>query len=141
MITAPPRRPLLIAAIWVAFCGAFAFLGCGKTGSAQPAKVSGIVTFHGRALSGGTIVFSPDPDKAVGGKMMVANISQDGRFQLADGAAAVVPGWYRVAIADGPSSYSSGFPDSLRRPDRSGLEREVKAGHDHHFEFLIELTR
>ncbi len=141
MITPPRRRPLLVAAIWAVFCGAFAFLGCGKSGSAQPSKVSGIVTFQGRALSGGTIVFSPDPDRAVGGKILVANISQDGRFQFAEGAAAVVPGWYRVAIAEAPSSYTSGFPDSLRRPDRSGLEREVKAGHDEHFEFLIELTR
>jgi hypothetical protein len=74
--------------------------------------------------------------------MASAIIDRDGRFELANGAATVVPGWYRVAVSDSPDAFDTGlFPAKLQRPDRSGLEREVKPGHDHHFEFLIELTR
>ncbi len=117
-------------------------LGCAKVPSAEPAKVSGTVSFQGRALSDGLIVFTPDPERGNGGKMFSANINSNGRFQLADGTAAVLPGWYRVAIAE-PAGWYGGrdFPAELRRPDRSGLEREVKPGYDHDFDFIIELTR
>lgn len=74
--------------------------------------------------------------------MLTASTDASGRFVLADGTAAVAPGWYRVAIADPPVwEWGYQFPAELRRPDKSGLEREVQAGHDHHFEFVIELTR
>ena len=117
-------------------------LGCAKVPSAEPAKVGGTVSFQGRALADGLIVFTPEPERGNGGKMFSANINSNGRFQLADGTAAVAPGWYRVAIAE-PAGWYGGrdFPAELRRPDRSGLEREVKPGFDHDFDFVIELTR
>jgi hypothetical protein len=115
-------------------------MGCAKAPSADPAKVGGTVLFQGRALADGLIVFTPDPDRGNGGKLFTANINSNGRFQLADGTAAVAPGWYRVAIAE-PAGWYGNFPAELRRPDRSGLEREVKPGMDHDFDFAIELTR
>ena len=115
--------------------------GCGKPTPPPPAKVSGSVAFQGRPLSGGLIVFVPDFDKGNSGKMLAATVQHDGGFQLADGAAVVTPGWYRVAVSDPPGYFDGVFPAPLRRPDRSGLEREVKPGHEHHFDFAIETTR
>jgi hypothetical protein len=115
-------------------------LGCAKAPSAEPARVGGTVSFQGRALADGLIVFTPDPERGNGGKLFTANINSNGRFQLADGTAGVSPGWYRVAIAE-PAGWYGNFPAELRRPDRSGLEREIKPGMDHDFDFAIELTR
>ncbi len=126
----------------LALGGLVAFFGCARTPPQAAAKVGGLVTFENRPLAGGVVVFVPDADRTAGGKMLTATIDAGGRFALADGLAAVQPGWYRVAIADSPSGeWSYVFPTELRRPDRSGLEREVKAGHEHHFEFLIESSR
>lgn len=118
------------------------FFGCARTPPPAAARVSGLVTFEGRPVSGGVVVFVPDADRTANGKMLTATTDASGRFTLADGTAAVQPGWYRVAIADPPGGeWSYVFPAELRRPDRSGIEREVKAGHDHEFDFVIELTR
>lgn len=126
----------------LALGGLLVFFGCARTPPAATARVSGVVTFEGRHLAGGVVVFVPDADRTAGGKMLTATTDASGRFALADGAAVVAPGWYKVAIADPPGGeWAYVFPAELRRPDRSGLEREVKAGHDHNFEFLIELTR
>lgn len=126
----------------LAFGGLLVFLGCARTVPPAAAKVGGLVTFEGRPLAGGVVVFVPDADRTAGGKMLTATTDASGRFVLADGAAAVAPGWYRVAIADPPGGeWAYVFPAELRRPDRSGIEREVKAGHDHQFEFVIELGR
>jgi hypothetical protein len=117
-------------------------LGCGKPTEVPPAKVEGRVTFGGRPLAGGLIVFVPDVDKGSSGKMLTAGLAADGGYQLANGAPAVPSGWYRVAIAEPAETFGgSPFPPQLRRPDRSGLERQVKPGHDHRFDFDIELTR
>lgn len=126
----------------LALGGLLVFFGCARTPPSATAKVSGYVSFEGRPLSNGVVVFVPDADRTAGGKMFTATTDASGRFALADGAAVIQPGWYRVAIADPPGGeWSYAYPAELRRPDRSGLEREVKAGHDHEFEFLIELTR
>ncbi len=126
----------------LALGGLLVFFGCARTPPAATARVSGVVTFEGRPLAGGVVVFVPDADRTAGGKMLTATTDASGRFVLADGAAVVAPGWYKVAIADPPGGeWAYVFPAELRRPDRSGLEREVKVGHDHQFEFVIELTR
>ena len=126
----------------LALGGLLIFLGCARTTSPASAKVSGLVTFEGRPLAGGVVVFVPDADRTANGKMLTATTDVNGRFVLADGAAIVAPGWYKVAIADPPGGeWAYAFPAELRRPDRSGIEREVKAGHEHQFEFVIELGR
>ncbi len=138
-------RPRLI--IWLLGCtmclvAAWLPAGCGRGTSQPAAKVTGLVQFEGRPLWDGLIVFTPDADRGCVGTMHSAVIDRNGEFALAQGAASVQPGWYRVAISDAASgSASSTFPAVLRRPDRSGLERQVLPGQEHHFEFLIDLSR
>ena len=111
--------------------------GCGG-GSAVPATVRGRVLFQGRPLAGGTVVFTPHPDRGPAGKPAMALIDYQGTFRLsADSSPYLVAGWYRVSLAGAPETWTI-FPDALRRPDRSGLEREVHAGRENVFEFHVE---
>jgi hypothetical protein len=118
--------------------------GCGSSETPVPTTVRGRVTFQGQPLAGGLVVFSPDAERGGSGKPMRAEIRDDGSFELtAESKPDVPPGWYRVAIAPAPASGSQIqplLPLQLRRPDQSGLVREVAAGKDHHFEFAIEST-
>lgn len=117
-------------------------VGCGQPAAPAAARVEGRVTFQGRPLAGGVVVFVPDADRNAAGGMHTAAVDGDGGYRLADGAATVPPGWYRVALAEPAGVFAPGtFPPPLRRPDRSGLERQVKPGHDHRFDFEVELTR
>jgi hypothetical protein len=118
---------------------ALAFAGCGG-GSPTPATVRGRVLFQGRPLAGGTVVFTPHPERGTSGKPAVASIDHQGAFRLnVEGSPYLAAGWYRVALADpGTPQTWAVFPPALRRPDRSGLEREVVAGQDNVFEFHIE---
>src|SRR4051812_44177002 len=84
-------------------------------GSRKPAQtptvVRGAVTFQGRPLAGGLVVFSPDPDRGGSGKPARGEIGPDGRYELRlGGDPAVPPGWYRVAIAASPTP-AFVFPD------------------------------
>src|SRR5437764_1063836 len=112
---------------------------------AVPATVRGLVTFQGRPLAGGLVVFAPDRDKGNAARPATATVDGDGRFQLAiDGSTAIAPGWYRVALADAPGVFSEDagfprFPVALRRPDRAGLDREVVAGRENVFVFHVEV--
>jgi len=136
------RTVFAITGLAVALMGLALPIGCAKPKSAEPSRVVGRVMFQGQGLADGVVVFVPDAERGTAGPMLSALVNASGRFVLADGAEAVAPGWYRVAIAE-PAGWSGGqtFPPELRRPDRSGLEREVKPGHDHDFDFQIELTR
>jgi hypothetical protein len=114
-------------------------LGCGSE-PRTPATVRGRVLFDGRPLAGGTVVFVPDGARGPAAKPAIATIDSRGLFRLnAEGSPYIVAGWYRVALADAglPETWAV-FPPALRRPDRSGLEREVKPGKDNVFEFQIE---
>lgn len=127
------RREALLAAV-LAAAG-----GCGPSAPPAPATVRGAVTFQGRPLAGGLVVFAPDRDKGNGGRPVAAAVEPDGSYALAaDGSATVPPGWYRVTISDPPGD-GSAFPAALRRPDRSGLAREVVAGRENVFVFAIEV--
>lgn len=113
--------------------------GCGRGGPPPTGLVRGAVTFQGRPLVGGLVVFAPDRDKGMAGKPVRAAIADDGSYV----AEAVPAGWYRVAVADPPGVDWEGhgwprFPAALRRPDRSGLEREVVAGRTNELHFHIE---
>jgi hypothetical protein len=137
---------LLIAAVALAAGAAAASVGgCSRPEPAAPATVRGTVTFQGRPLSGGLVVFAPDRERGNAGRPVSAAVAADGTYRLAvDGGAAVTPGWYRVAIAD-PAEWAvretglPRFPPALRRPDRAGLDREVVAGKENVFDFLIEV--
>lgn len=117
--------------------------GCGPSAESAPVRVGGTVTFYGRPLAGGIIVFAPDADRGTSGKALAATVGPDGYFQLSGGGP-VPPGWYRVAVADAPAadaaySYRPRFPAALRRPDKSGLSREVRPGGDNFFDFVIDI--
>ncbi len=127
--------------------------GCGSASREDvPTTVRGRVTVQGRPMAGGMIVFAPHPEYGGKGRAATAEIDANGEYELTfDGGKTIAPGWYRVALADPPYwttvapgdaprlSAVSGFPEALRRPDRSGLEREVISGKQNEFEFHIEV--
>lgn len=119
--------------------------GCGRKAPGGPATVRGAVTFQGRPLAGGLVVFSPDPERGGSGKPARGDLGPDGTFALAlGGEPAIPPGWYRVAIAPAPASVLDpsdrpAFPAKLARPDQSGLLREVKPGQENVFDFAVEV--
>lgn len=135
-----PVLAMLGGAVAVALHG-----GCSSSAPAGPAAVRGTVTFQGRPLSGGLVVFTPDRQRGATGTPARGEIGPDGTFRLEHaGGHGIPPGWYRVAIAAAPSAGPTepgrpGFPPQLRRPDTSGLVREVTAGKDHTFEFAVEV--
>jgi hypothetical protein len=120
--------------------------GCSRRAASPPATVRGKVTYQGEPLVDGLIVFAPDPDRGGRGPIGQGEISADGTFQLMiAGANTIPPGWYRVAFAPAPQ-YAPGsvrdrapFPLQLSRPDQSNVVREVKAGQENVFEFMIEI--
>ena len=119
--------------------------GCGsKTPAPGPATVRGKVTFNGKPVAGGLVVFTPDPQRGGSGKPARAETGPDGGFVLhLDSAPQIPAGWYRVSIAPpavvpDPTAPSPPFPAKLARPDLSGLEREVQSGKEHVFEFAVE---
>lgn len=126
--------------------------GCSRSTANPSGTVRGRVLVQGRPLAGGLIVFSPHPERGATGPTATAEIDANGEFKLqAAGKPEILSGWYRIAIAE-PANWStvipgeaprlsavSGFPEALRRPDRSGLEREVVAGRENEFEFHIEV--
>lgn len=135
-----PRSPPPIQTTmrWYALllCG-LTLAGCGH-GTPSPIAVRGSVTFQGRPLAGGLVVFAPDRDRGTTGKPVSATVGDDGSY-----AATISPGWYRVALADPPGIDWEGhgwprFPAALRRPDRSGLDREVVAGRENVLHFHVE---
>ena len=113
--------------------------GCGGTAPAPgPATVRGKVTLNGQPVASGLVVFTPHPERGGRGKSAYAETGPDGSYSLQlDKANAIPPGWYRVSLSPAPAP--SGFPAKLARPDASGIEREVHAGKEHVFEFVVEV--
>jgi hypothetical protein len=124
--------PLLSLAAGVLILGPH--LGCSRPAPPGPATVRGTVTLQGRPLPGGTVVFTPDKDRGTSGKPVRGEIGPDGTFRF---ASPIPPGWYRVSIAGPPGGDT--FPPQLRRPDTSGVVREVTPGKEHVFEFAVEV--
>ena len=108
--------------------------GCSAK-TAAPSSVEGHVTFLGRPLAGGLVVFTPDPGRGGTGRPVIADIASNGHYAMP----ALSPGWYRVSLADPPSwNAIDGFPAALRRPDHSGLSREIVPGRAHRIDFRID---
>lgn len=135
--------------IWsfVVGVGLIQLVGCSPPPATGPVQVSGTVLFQNRPLAGGLIVFSPDANHGQFGKALRATIQNDGTYviRVEAPASASAVGWYRVAIADPPGLFTPElgypeFPKALRRPDRSGLQREIKPGTENVFHFHIEIT-
>jgi hypothetical protein len=112
--------------------------GCGKSKPFETV-VRGQILYRGEPVSGGLIVFAPNPDRGSDGPVATATLNDDGSFTLTfpDGKP-VAPGWYRIAVAPKAGSVRvptadrpyPGLPAKYRNPSLSGLEREVKAGAD-----------
>ncbi|MGL4419686.1 MAG: carboxypeptidase-like regulatory domain-containing protein [Gemmataceae bacterium] len=136
---AGPGMYLIVRIIVVGLC--VLPLSCSRGGGAATATVRGKVTFQGRPLAGGVIVFSAHPDKGTPGTRASAEIDNDGEYRLAvNGSPYLPPGWYRIAVAEpATTAVDAGFPTALRRPDRSGVDREVLGGKENVFEFHIML--
>ena len=120
--------------------------GCKRSSApAGSTTVRGTVSFQGKPLVGGLVIFSPDADRGGSGKPMRGNLGPDGRYQLMlSGNTGIPSGWYRIAIVSLPSAGSSPgeqptFPAKLNRPDLSGLIREVQAGQENVFDFAVEV--
>jgi len=115
--------------------------GCGTgTGEVELVPVYGKVTFRGRPLAGGTIVFVPDPERGAHGPLALAVLDAQGRFTLhSDGRPGVVPGWHRITVAAAQSVEDEpALPSRYADPERSGLAREVQAGKASVFDLVLE---
>jgi hypothetical protein len=102
-------------------------IGCGRSGGSL-ATVQGQVFYRGKPLSGGTIVFTPDPERGCRGPQAWAEIKAEGRFDLhTEGRRGALPGWHRVTIAPSDGDRSGRLPGRYRDPEQSGQRFEVKA--------------
>ena len=117
--------------------------GCQKPAPIAPAQVRGTVTFQGRPLAGGLIVFTPER----GEKPFAARLDKGGRYELEPApppapnlppgvSQGVPPGFYQVSFSDGLYR-EDGFPSELRRPDTSLTTCEVLAGQENVLPFHI----
>ena len=112
-----PVAALGVGAALVALPG-----GCSRKTPAAPATVRGAVTFQGRPVAGGLVVFSPDPERGGTGKPVRGEIGTDGRYDLRPaGQPAVPPGWYRVAIAAPPAAPASALDPVFPPGTKTGL--------------------
>ena len=145
------RRDWLTAAASGAL---MAVVGCGRPALPATAKVLGRVTLDGTPLAKGVVMFYPDRAKGTVGRMAVAPIGSDGRFELSSfkpGDGAII-GHHLVAVVcetdpptmeqtkmQPPPVVRSLIPEKYTRPESSGLKFEVKTGAAN--EFLLELRR
>jgi hypothetical protein len=138
------KRLAFLGLIWVGVA-----CGC-ESGMEALAPVRGKVTYQGRALSTGVIVFTPDPERGSSGPVARAEIQPDGSYALSTrdlpGAAS---GWHRVTLVAlelpsgevprGPFTMPrSLLPERYRDPQLSGLVRKVKAGEENRIDFDLE---
>lgn len=103
--------------------GLLLILSCGGSGD-NLAPVQGQVFFRGQPLTGGTIVFTPDPERGGSGPQAWAEIGSDGRFQLStEGRRGAVVGWHRITIG---CAAAAKLPGRYRDPEMSGQNFEVR---------------
>ncbi len=113
---------------WCAYCWWLVLvLGCG--GSEETlAPVQGQVFYQGKPLTGGTIVFTPDPRRGGHGPQAWAEIDADGRYHLlTSGRKGATPGWHCVTIAPCKNNTAVRLPARYRDPEQSDQHFEVKA--------------
>jgi hypothetical protein len=117
-----------------------ALCGCGPGGE-ETVPVRGTVYFQDRPLAGGTIVFTPDPERGGRGPLGLGEIHPDGTYTLTtEGRFGAVVGWHRVTIAPAKSDPPPDVPLPRRYsdPEGSDLSREVVPGKANTFDFHLE---
>lgn len=136
------RRVILLTLL------AGALAGCDGGPTLSP--VHGKVTFRGKPLTRGTIVFIPDAQRGGNGPLASADIEADGNYNLQTGSTpGVTPGWHRVTImaVEPPAATAAGqrfqvprslIPEKYRDPELSGLNCEVKPGKENGINFNLE---
>jgi hypothetical protein len=103
----------------------FALLLAGCGGPAPLVPVSGQVLYKGQPLTGGVIVFTPNPERGNRGPLAIAEVAPDGTFTLTtDDKPGCKAGWHRVTV----SCAEAGVPDFYSDPELSGQHVEVKPG-------------
>jgi hypothetical protein len=125
---------------------ALAVLGCGQSDKLTP--VRGQVFFHGQPLAGGTIVFTPDPERGGHGSLACGEIDIEGRYSLHTGdQLGVASGWHRITIASPAPVAVPGhpaaeptidLPRTYSDPEQSGLLREIAPGKSGEQDFHLE---
>jgi hypothetical protein len=124
-------------------------IGCSAPEKPELAPVRGKVSYRGKPLGTGTIVFAPDSLRGNSGPLARADIQADGSYQLKAGTlTGAPPGWHRVtvaAVADTPqppgqkmANPRTLLPEKYRDPELSGLSCEVQAGKDNTINFNLE---
>jgi hypothetical protein len=117
--------------------------GCGDPKPVL-APVRGHVTFRGAPLTGGAIVFTPDPERGGNGPLACGRIDSEGGFVLVTGQDfGAVPGWHRVTFKaltpDAPSAAPETLlPARFSNPETSGQSGEVKPGQGNVIDFRLE---
>jgi hypothetical protein len=114
--------------------------GCGP-GADEKVPVRGTVYFHDQPLAGGTIVFTPDPERGGRGPLALGEVGKDGTYSLwTEGRPGAVVGCHRVTIAAGKSDPppDSPLPRHYSDPEHSGLSREVQSGKANVFDFHLD---
>src|SRR5260370_654021 len=76
--------------------------GCGN-GIGKTVPVAGVVTYDGKRLQTGTIIFRPDTARGNTGREAIGTIDDDGSFVLftamgPETQEGATPGWYKVGI-------------------------------------------
>jgi hypothetical protein len=123
-----------VVALGTGFGAVAALGGCGtKAPAPAGAPVRGKLTLNGAPVGGAWVALAPDRSRGQPGPTARAETAADGTFALP----ALRPGWYRVAVAAPPGA--ADLPARLARPDQSGIEREVRANHEHFFEIAVEV--
>ena len=74
--------------------------GCGGKSKPATTVVRGQILYRGEPVSGGLVVFAPNPDRGSDGPLLIVSLQEDGSFTLtAPDGKPVPPGWYRIAVA------------------------------------------
>ena len=121
--------------------------GCGPSGNEKPtAVVRGKITYRGKPLELGTVMFIPDNM----GPTAMGAIKKDGTYELStyhEGDGATI-GTHKVSIAckeeqtnfEGNAAATDGkrlIPDKYFQEVTSGLTADVKAGQENTFDFNL----
>src|SRR4051812_48843871 len=93
-------------------------------------QVRGRVYYLGQPFPGGTIVFTPDPDRTGEGPLARGMILTDGTYDLMAGPdKGAIAGWHRVTFLPGATfagDASFVLPAKFADPQQSGQACEVK---------------